>query len=322
MTNQIQQQNNQLEERNVTDVILNRVNVMKEEGTLQIPPNYSVENALKSAWLVLQDIKTSKKYGMLPVLQACSKHSVVNALLDMVTQGLNPAKKQCYFIPYGYDLQLMRSYFGDMAVAKRLGAKSVSAMVIYEGDEVELEIENARVVRVHHKQSFASITNDGNKIIGAYATLVHPDGSYQSEVMSMDMLLQSWKQGDVQKWHKGDGVSSGSTHAKFTGEMAKRTVIRKVCKAFVNSSDDSNIYQTADVEYEEVDAIDAEIEEKSNRIPLDVEAPQEIEAPQENEVTQEEIEAPKEAELVPIPNEVQPDVEQLSVFGVSEEAPF
>jgi recombination protein RecT len=38
------------------------------------------------------------------VLQACTRDSIANALLDMAVQGLNPAKKQGYFIAYGKQL--------------------------------------------------------------------------------------------------------------------------------------------------------------------------------------------------------------------------
>ncbi|WP_243124300.1 recombinase RecT [Clostridium sp. AWRP] len=38
-------------------------------------------------------------------------------------QGLTPAKKQCYFVVYGKQLQLMRSYMGTAAVTKRLNGR-------------------------------------------------------------------------------------------------------------------------------------------------------------------------------------------------------
>ncbi|MCG3082651.1 recombinase RecT, partial [Pseudomonas aeruginosa] len=50
---------------------------------------------------------------------SCNDTSKPNALLDMVTQGLNPAKNQCYFIPYGNKMQLQRSYHGIVMKLKR-----------------------------------------------------------------------------------------------------------------------------------------------------------------------------------------------------------
>ncbi len=79
---------------------------------------------MKSAWLILQAAVDKDKK---PVLEVCSKNSIANALLDMVVQGLNPAKKQCYFIAYGNGLACQRSYFGTMAVTKQVaGAKEIT----------------------------------------------------------------------------------------------------------------------------------------------------------------------------------------------------
>src|SRR3990167_5548127 len=68
------------------------------KGTLHLPHDYSPENAMKSAWLVLQTVQ-DKDYK--PALQTCTPESICNALMSMVIQGLNPDKKQCYFIVYG-----------------------------------------------------------------------------------------------------------------------------------------------------------------------------------------------------------------------------
>ena len=49
----------------------------------------------------------------------------------MVTQGLSPAKTQCYFIPYGNTVKLNRSYFGTMKVVKQLPeVKDIYAQII------------------------------------------------------------------------------------------------------------------------------------------------------------------------------------------------
>ena len=99
-------------------------------------------NALKSAYLILQDAKTRDKQ---PVLQVCTQGSIVNSLLDMVVQGLNPSKQQCYFIPYGNQLQLSRSYLGTIALTKRLkGVKDVVGYAVYKDDVLEWEFDILR----------------------------------------------------------------------------------------------------------------------------------------------------------------------------------
>lgn len=105
---------NELTQKQVTSNVANRIEAMKGEGLL-IAPNYSVSNALSSAYYALKNSNSGN------LLQQCTQDSVYNALLDMVTQGLSPAKTQCYFIPYGNVVKLTRSYFGTMKVVKQVG---------------------------------------------------------------------------------------------------------------------------------------------------------------------------------------------------------
>jgi recombination protein RecT len=84
MSNQLQ-----LIKKDVVDVVENKIKEFKQKGEIYFPPNYSPGNAMKSAWLILQE--TQDKNGNL-VLEACDRNTVANALLDMVVQGLSPAK--------------------------------------------------------------------------------------------------------------------------------------------------------------------------------------------------------------------------------------
>lgn len=219
------------QERNITDKVLSRVKKLEEKGQLKVPANYSPENALKSAYLILTETLDKDKK---PVLQSCSEASIANALLDMVIQGLSPAKKQCYFIAYGGKLQLSRSYLGTIAVTKRLkGVKNVVANIIYEGDEFayEFDLDTGLKKITKHEQNFENI--DPAKIKGAYAIVVMEDGQNYIEIMNINQIKKSWNQGAA----KGN---SGA-HQNFADEMAKKTVINRACKMFVNTSDDSDL---------------------------------------------------------------------------------
>lgn len=218
------------------DIVAAKVKEFQERGELHFPANYSPENAMKSAWLILQNTEDRNKQ---PVLQVCTKDSIANSLLDMVVQGLNPAKKQGYFIAYGKQLTFQRSYFGTMAVTKRVtGARDIDAAVIYEGDEVDYEIVNARIINLTHKQKFGNINKE--KILGAYATIVLPDGSIYYELMTMDEIRKAWSKSKM--WAKEQTEEKeGSTHDEFRQEMAKKTVINRACKKYLNSSDDSSL---------------------------------------------------------------------------------
>ncbi|MFD0825819.1 recombinase RecT [Neobacillus sp. M.A.Huq-85] len=255
--------------KDTVDVVAAKVKEFQEKNELHFPANYSPENAMKSAWLILQ---TTKDRNQKAALEVCTKDSVANALLDMVVQGLNPTKKQGYFIVYGNQLTFQRSYFGTMAVTKRVtGAKSIDAAVIYEGDDVDYEMINGRITNLTHKQKFGNINKD--KILGAYATIVMADGTVYHELMTIDELRKAWSK--AQFWAKGQAVEKeGSTHDEFKQEMAKKTVINRACKKFMNASDDSSLVMQhinrADDSAEEAQLAE-EIQNNANGEIIDVE---------------------------------------------------
>jgi recombination protein RecT len=261
--------------KDTVDIVAAKVKEFQEKNELHFPANYSPENAMKSAWLILQTIKD--RNGK-PAMEVCTKDSIANALLDMVVQGLNPAKKQGYFIVYGNVLVFQRSYFGTMAVTKRVtNAKSIDAAVIYEGDDVDYEMVNGRITNLTHKQKFGNINKD--KVIGAYATIVLNDGTVYHELMTIDEIRKAWSK--AQFWGKDQKVEKqGSTHDEFKGEMAKKTVINRSCKKFMNASDDSSLVMQhinrADDVAEEAQ-LEEEIKNNANGEIIDVEFEESIE---------------------------------------------
>lgn len=196
----------------------------KEKYGLTFPKDYNYSNELMGAYLILKETTDANKK---PVLESCSQVSIANTLMDMVTLGVSMQKKQCYPVAYGGKLQCQVSVYGNTCVARRYGLKAIDAMCIYEGDEFEYHIENARIVVDKHKQDFLSINKD--KIVGAYAIVTMEDGSQYVELMNMDMIKQAWKQGFGYK-ETGNG-----THQKFTDQMAMKTVKNRALKYIIRT---------------------------------------------------------------------------------------
>ncbi|MCE5479336.1 recombinase RecT [Staphylococcus pseudintermedius] len=264
MMNEILVKNNKM-----GDNVLSRVKTLESRGDLKFPANYSPENAMKSAMLALQDLKGSKKEGYKPALSFVTPNSVANALMDMVVQGLNPAKNQGYFIVYGDKVHFQRSYLGTMAVTKRVtGAKEINAEVIFEGDEVKYKTKNGKIVDLEHTQSFGN--RDSKKIVGAYATIVFDDESKNyTEIMTTEEIEEAWKQS--QMVYDGKFKEDG-THRRFPQEMSKKTVINRACKKLLNSSDDSSLLTAQLKESEQrqrKEVLDAEVAENANKELLD-----------------------------------------------------
>ena len=242
----------------------------KKKFGLAFPDNYSVSNALNSAYLMLQDMTVRKKEGAdwvdKKVLDVCTKQSIASSLMDMAVQALNPMKKQCYFVTFGNKLTLMRSYQGTMAVAKRVGATDIRAEVIYEGDTFRYHIENGYKVIDEHTQDFKNIDND--KIVGAYAIVDCQGSTPYVEIMNISQIKKAWAKG------KADLSKANDVHNEFADQMAKKTVINRACKNFINSSDDGYLMETFDrtTHNEEVDVVAeqvaVDVSENANSVPF------------------------------------------------------
>lgn len=262
-----------LVKKDVVDVVTAKVREFQEHGELHMPANYSPENAMKSAWLILQNTVDKDKK---PVLEVCTMNSVANSLLDMAVQGLNPAKKQCYFIAYGNQLACQRSYFGTMAVTKQVaGAKDIYAQVVYKGDEFLYEINRGRKKIIKHLQSLDNVDKDN--IVAAYCVIEFGDDrSDYTDIMTMDQIKKAWAMSKMYPLDEKTGEVKGtSVHGKYTDQMAIKTVVNRTCKLYINSSDDSSLvirrFNRTDEEATEREVAE-EREENANKDFIDVEA--------------------------------------------------
>lgn len=216
----------------ITQKVLSKITAFEQSGELTLPKDYNVENALKSAYLVLLETENKDKKK---ALEHCTQESIANSLLKMVVWGLSPLKKQCYFIMYGTKLECTPDYTGNIALAKRYAnMKDIKANAIHQGDEFEFEVnaETGRKRVIKHKQTLESI---GSKVIlGAYAIYEMNDGTFDTEIMNFSQIEQAWKQGAT------NGKSPA--HNNFPDRMARKTVINRACDALIRSSDDKALY--------------------------------------------------------------------------------
>lgn len=223
MANQITQQ----KPTKLTDRVLDRINQMKTTQDLSLPRNYNASNALNAAFLELQKVQDRSHR---PALEACTQDSIVKALLDMTLQGLSPAKDQCYFIVYGNELQMQRSYFGTVAAVKRLdGVQKVRAEVVHKDDDFEIGANDDMELVV--KRFNPKFENQDKPITGAFA-IIKTDKGTDFTVMTKKEIDQSW----AQTRQKNNKVQQN-----FSQEMAKRTVLNRAAKMFINTSDDSDL---------------------------------------------------------------------------------
>lgn len=201
--------------------VQNRITELeKADNGLALPSNYSLGNALNAAWLMISDD---------PKLMNTDDNSKTQTLLNMAIQGLSPAKSQGYFIPYGRKLTFQRSYFGDVTILERLeNVKGKPfAQVIHEDDQFEIGADDMGQTTIEvFKPSFANLDKP---IVGAFAVIRTTDGQENVTVMTKKMIDQSWSHAKTKK-----------VQNEFGDEMAKRTVLRRAAKMFINTSGDND----------------------------------------------------------------------------------
>ena len=224
-------------------MVNNNIEDMKNNEGLSLPPDYSVGNALNSAYLILSDTTKGQ-----PLLDKCDQGSVIKALMNMAIQGLSPAKNQCYFIPYGNQLVMQRSYFGSISVVKRLSnVKDIQAQVVHKDDKFKIGGKDGVLVVKEFEPSFENLDKP---IIGAFAWVEDLNGNRTYTVMTKKDIDTSWSHAKTKK-----------VQNEFPEEMAKRTVINRAAKFYINSSSDNDLFvkavnETTSNEYENDDRKD------------------------------------------------------------------
>jgi len=307
-----EKKNTQVVEKSVVDIVSEKVNEFLKSGQLDLPRDYSWDNATKSAYLALHAVENKNGEKVMvdgKLTGVCTKASIANAILDMVVQGLNPTKDQCYFIVFGKSLTCFRSYFGSMAVAQRVNTaiKDWGYEIEYEGDEIKYEIVNGKKGTLKHIQDPDNV--DDTKIKGAYAMALDKDGvPIRCEYMTIKQIHQAWKQSPMKPFDGQGNLKSDSAHAKFPRDFALRTVINKLAKQLINSSSDNallleRINRAEDLA--DAAAAQAEIEDKANR----------------GSVVMIEDDPKENVQLPEKPAGINPRAQEEKANGVKEEAP-
>ena len=162
-----------------------------------------------------------------PELLNCNRKSFWQSAIKCATDGLLPDGREAAFVIFGNSVQYIPMYQG---ILKRIRNNNknilISCHLIYENDYfVWEEGTNQQLI---HKPLFPG---DRGEIIGAYAVAHFVDNdSYQFVVMSKDEI-------NAIRSASPSGRSDKSPWGKWWGEMAKKTVLRRLAKMLPMNAD-------------------------------------------------------------------------------------
>lgn len=182
----------------------------REKGAL--PAGFNSLRFKQNVLTVLNDMDISNMKGQ--------EFNLAKCIMKGAYLGLDFFNKECYVITFGKTPQFMTDYKGEEKLCRKYSinpVKDIYAKLVKEGDEFEEGVD-------HGQQyiNFKAKPFNNNKIIGAFAVVYYKDGSMIYESMSKEEIELVRDQFSKQ--------SRGQAWTKSFGEMAKKTVLRRLCK--------------------------------------------------------------------------------------------
>ena len=206
----------------VEEIALEKIQQYQSAG-LVLPANYNPTNSLKKARFILNDMKVNGK----PVLEVCTPESIIQCLIDSVTDGLDYSENQVYFIPRGNQMTNLESVYGRIVRAKR-ASKHYKPIVgyVHEDDVFEFgpDIETGLTRIIKHE---TALENLDKPIVAAYAYVTDDNGVTDVCIMTKREWLTSWKKSS----------NGGAVAKEFEKDMIFRTIIKKSTKALVKGNE-------------------------------------------------------------------------------------
>lgn len=186
-----------------------------------LPANFNVERFVQNSVALLNgnDVLANfaRQYGTAQIKQG---------LLRAAYQDLDALNAEVYLIPYGSQLQFMPSFKGMTKMAKRYSTRKVKdiySKVVRDGDTFEETIVNGQP-----SINFTAKPFNNGEPIGVFAVCLFEDGGMLYETMSKD---------EVEKCRKSSKAQNSPAWKNFWSEMARKTVMRRLCKSITLNMD-------------------------------------------------------------------------------------
>lgn len=166
-----------------------------------------------------------------PKLSECTISSLGNAVMLAAEMGLEPDSRVGYFyiIPYKTTATIIVGYKGLIELAMRSPhVKSLYAQEVYEGDRFEVLLGSDK--KVIHVPNYTYNEQEQRKLIAVYAIATMENGDQEIEIMGKH---------EVDQIRSRSKSSNNGPWVTDYGAMARKTVIRRICKYLPMSFDAS-----------------------------------------------------------------------------------
>lgn len=201
---------------NPVAVIRQNLTAMAPEFKAALPPHVSVEKFSRVAMTAIQNN---------PDLAGSDRRSLFGAFIKLAQDGLLPDGREAAIVMFSGKAQAMPMIGGVLKRIRQSGeVAKVSAQVVHENDHFIVRYGFDEDV----EHSPPKLDEPRGKPIGAYATAVLKDGSRLLEVMSLE---------EIEKVRAVSRAKSNGPWVAWWGEMARKTVMRRLSKRLPMSTD-------------------------------------------------------------------------------------
>jgi recombination protein RecT len=208
---------------NPVAVIRQTLTQMAPEFKAALPAHVSEEKFRRVAMTAIQNN---------PDLQNADRRSLFGAIVRLAQDGLLPDGREAALVMFGNKAQAMPMIAGVLKKVRQSGeVAKVSAQVVYEHDH--FLVRYGFDEDVEHVPP--TLDKPRGKPIGAYATAVLKNGEKLLEVMSLE---------EIEKVRAVSRSGRNGPWAQWWGEMARKTVMRRLSKRLPMSTDlEEEIFQ-------------------------------------------------------------------------------
>ncbi len=215
-----------------------------------LPKEFNKARFVQNALSLLNEKPELAKYGQTQILAGLTR----GALL-----GLDFFNKEAYLVAYGNQLQYQTSYIGAQKLVKKYAIKPVKniyAELVREGDLFESGIEKNQKYVTFKPNPFSNLP-----VIGAFAVCEFENGDIAVETMNME---------ELEAVRKKSKMGNAGAWKEFTGEMQKKTVIRRLCKKieidFENPEQKQIFEADTDIETDPAEIRNNQVQESANSV--------------------------------------------------------
>lgn len=201
---------------NPVQVIRQNLQAMAPELKAALPAHVTVEKFTRVAQTAIQNN---------PDLLNVDRKSLFGAIVRLAQDGLLPDGREGAIVKFGNVAQAMPMIAGVLKKIRQSGdVAKISAQVVYENDHFVVSYGFDEDV-THNPPP---LDKPRGKAIGAYATAVLKDGSRLLEVMSLE---------EIEKVRNVSRAKGNGPWVQWWGEMARKTVMRRLSKRLPMSTD-------------------------------------------------------------------------------------